>query len=320
MPWWSKNINDNCTVNGKLYVLDGDISLSGLSNAMCLLFNKRIFDEKGFNYPYEMVRDGEWTFDEFAYLAKKGGEDLNGDGVMKPEDDQYGFVTAEWEAPINVLYAGGQKIYNINDEGAVELTLYSNKTVEIFDEFFSLMNNEACFLRFTEGNINYTGPGIFSSGRAMMTSGGLGSAQGLRNMDDDFGIIPYPKFDETDEYSTAINGAAPLIVIPISVSDVSRTGAITEALAAYGHRDVIPAFYEKSLKSKYARDEESEEMMDLIKDSIIYDMGYVAGGTFQSVGRDIAKLTTHDFSSFYAARESSAKKAVEEFNKDYGGF
>ena len=86
IPWWSKNINDNCTVNGKLYILDGDISISGLSNAMCLLFNKRIFDEKGFDYPYEMVRDGEWTFDEFAYLAKKGGEDLNGDGVISPNE------------------------------------------------------------------------------------------------------------------------------------------------------------------------------------------------------------------------------------------
>ena len=319
MPWWSKNINDNCTVNGKLYVLDGDISISGLSNAMCLLFNKRIFDEKGFDYPYETVKDGDWTFDEFAYYAKKGSADLNGDGVMTPEDDQFGFTTSEWAAPINVLYAGGQKIYDKNDEGALELTLYSNKTVEIFDEFFSLMNNEACFLQFTEGNINYTGPGIFESGRAMMTSGGLGSAQGLRNMDDDFGIIPYPKFDENDDYSTAINGAAPLIVIPISVSDVNRTGAITEALAAYGHRDVIPAFYEKSLKSKYARDEESEEMMDLIKDSIIYDIGYVAGGPLQSVGRDLSKTTTRDFSSFYAARESSARKAVEEFNADYGG-
>ena len=319
MPWWSKNINDNCTVNGKLYVLDGDISVSGLSSAMCLLFNKRIFDEKGFDYPYEMVKDGDWTFDEFAYLAKKGGSDLNGDGVMNPEDDQFGFFTSEWAAPINILYAGGQKIYDKNDEGALELTLYSNKTVEIFDEFFSLMNNEACFLQFTEGNINYSGPDIFRSGRAMMASGGLGSAQGLRDMDDDFGVIPYPKFDENDEYSTAINGAAPLVIIPVSVSDVNRTGAITEALAAYGHRDVIPAFYEKSLKSKYARDEESEEMMALIKDSIIYDIGYVAGCPLQSVGRDLSKTTTRDFSSFYAARESSAKKSVEEFNKDYGG-
>ncbi len=319
MPWWSKNINDNCTVNGRLYVLDGDISISGLGSAMCLLFNKRIFDEKGFDYPYEMVKDGEWTFDEFAYLAKKGGADLNGDGVIKPEDDQYGFFTSEWAAPINVLYAGGQKIYDKIDEGALELTLYSNKTVEIFDEFFSLMNNEACFLQFTEGNINYSGPDIFQGGRAMIASGGLGSAQGLRNMDDDFGIIPYPKFDENDEYSTAINGAAPLIIIPISVSDVERTGAITEALCAYGHRDVVPAFYEVSLKSKYARDEESEEMMDIIKDSIIYDIGYVAGGPLQSVGRDLSKTTSRDFSSFYAARENSAKKSVEEFNKDYGG-
>ena len=104
-----------------------------------------------------------------------------------------------------------------------------------------------------------------------------------------------------------------------ALTDHDTTDGITEALAAYGHRDVIPAFYEKSLKSKYARDEESEEMMDLIKDSIVYDIGYVAGGPFQSVGRDLSLTTTHDFSSFYAARETSAKKNIEDFNADYGG-
>ena len=60
--------------------------------------------------------------------------------------------------------------------------------------------------------------------------------------------------------------------------------------------------------------------MDLIRDSIIYDIGYVAGGPLNSVGRDLAKTTTRDFSSFYAAREESAKTTLEEFNKDYGGF
>lgn len=319
-PWWSQNIVESCTLNGRLYVLDGDISINGLSNAMCILFNKRIFDELGYDYPYELVRDGEWTFDEFAYLAKKGGDDLNGDGVMNPEDDQFGFTTSEWNGPINILYTGGQKIYDKNEEGRLELTLYSNKTVEIFDEFFSLMDNEACFLHFTEGNINYTGPDIFSSGRSMMSTGSLGSAKGLRNMDDDFGIIPYPKFDEDDEYATVINGAAPLIVIPITVSDVNRTGAIIEALCAYGSRDVVPAFYDVSLKTKYARDDESEEMMDIVRASIVYDIGYVAGGPLQSVGRDIAKTTTRDFASFYASKESSAQISVEEFNEDYGGF
>ena len=319
-PWWSKDIKESCNINGNLFVLDGDITTQGLSNAMCMFFNKNIFDELGFDYPYETVKDGDWTFDEFAYLAKKGGSDLNGDGVMKPEDDRFGFVTPEWEAPINILYTGGQKIYDKNEEGALELTLYSNKTVEIFDEFFSLMDNEACFLQFTEGNINYKGDNIFASGRAMMATGGLGTAKGLRNMDDDFGIIPYPKFDEDDEYATVINGHAHLAVIPITVEDVERTGAIIEAMCAYGSRDVIPAFYEVSLKTKYARDEDSEEMMDLIKSSIIYDLGYVADGPFQSVGRDLAKRTNHDFSSFYASTESSAKIKVDEFNRDYGHF
>ena len=318
-PWWSPNISESCTIGGNLFVLDGDISINGLANAMCLYFNKRIFDELGYDYPYDMVRDGEWTFDEFAYLAKKGGKDLNGDGVMQPEDDQYGFYTTEWGAPINILYAGGQKVYDKDDEGNLQITLYSNKTVQIFDSFFNLLNNESCFLQFTTYDINYTGSNLFVGGRAMMYDSTLGNAKGFRDMDDDFGILPFPKFDEEDEYSTTINGFAPLGVIPLTVSDPERTGAITEALCAYGSYYVLPAFYDVSLKTKYARDNESEEMMDIIKDSIIFDIGYLCGGQYQSHGRDIAHLTNRDFSSWYIARETAAKNDLKKFNEDYGG-
>lgn len=316
-PWWSKNITDNCSLNNHLYVLDGDISINGLSGAMCLLFNKRIFDEKGFDYPYELVKDGEWTFDELAYLVKKGSADLNGDGVLKPEDDQYGLTTFDWGYPIGVIYTGGQKIYGRDDEGNFALTLYTNKTVEIFDEFFRLMDNEAVYM--SNGSTTLWFSNLFKEGRAMFSDGSLGEAKSLRDMDDDFGILPYPKFDSDDEYATVINGYNPLIVIPITVSDTERTGAITEALCAYGSKYVLPAFYDVSLKTKYSRDDESEEMMDTIRDSIIYDVGYVAGGTFQSTGHDLANSTTHDFASFYAGREGSAKVGVKEFNESYGG-
>ena len=316
-PWWTQDITESCNINGKLYVLDGDISTSGLGATMCLFFNKRIFDELGYDYPYEMVKDGDWTFDEFAYLAKKGGADLNGDGVMDPEVDQYGFRAEQWEAPMNILYTGGQKIYDKDDEGNLQLTLYSTKTVEIYDEFFSLMNNASCIL-FSNAT-GYKGSGMFSEGRAMFTDSELRHAQTLRNMDDDFGILPYPKFDEADNYATATNGGSHLLVIPITVSDVERTGAITEALCAIGSRDVVPAFYEKSLKTKYARDEESEDMIDIIRSSRIYDIGYVAGGTFQSCGCDLANSTNHDFASYYASGETAAKTKLEEFNRDYAG-
>ena len=317
-PWWTKDITDSCSVNGRLYVLDGDISSESLGATMCLFFNKRIFDDLGYDYPYEMVLEGDWTFDEFAYLAKKGGADLNGDGVMTPDVDQYGFRSEEWEAPMNILYTGGQRIYSKNDEGRLELSLYSNKTVEIYDEFFNLFDNEACIL-FSSQN-GYEGADMFQQGRAMFTDTELRHAKTMRNMDDDFGILPYPKFDETDEYATASNGGTHLLIVPITVEDVERTGAITEALCAIGSRDVIPAFYETSLKTKYARDEESEKMIDIIRESRIYDIGYVAGGKFQSCGKDLANRNNHDFASYYNAGEMIAKQAVEEFNRDYGGF
>ena len=110
-PWWFHDIVDSCNVNGHLYVLDGDIQTSGLGSAMCLFFNKTLFDELGFEYPYEMVQDGTWTFDEFKKLVKKGTKDLNGDGVITPESDRYGFYTSDWQSPISFLYSTGQRIY-----------------------------------------------------------------------------------------------------------------------------------------------------------------------------------------------------------------
>lgn len=316
-PWWSPDIRNSCNINGNVFVLDGDFSTGGLSNSMVLFFNKRIFDELGFEYPYEMVREGDWTFDEFAYLAKKGAKDLDGDGIMNPEIDQYGFVSGEWEMPIGILYTGGQRIYSKDDEGRLELSLYTNKTVDIYDEFFSLMNNSACFIPL-EGV--YKGKQHFGEGRAMMQAATLGAAQSYRAMDDDFGILPYPKFDESDDYSSIINGHASMAVIPITVSDVERTGAITEALSAYGREYVIPAFYDVSLKTKAARDDDSGEMMDIIREKTIFDIGYLSGGTFQSCGRDLARNTSQDFASYYATFETSAKKKVDDFNRDYGKF
>lgn len=313
-PWWNKDVQDSCNINGHQYVLDGDISRQGLGSAMVLFFNKRIFDELGYEYPYETVKDGEWTFDEFAYYARKGAADLNGDGVMKLEDDRFGFVSGTWMAPINILYAGGGKVYDKNDEGRIELTLFSNKTVDLFSEFFSLMDTAGCEIIPDE----YDGPAIYTAGRAMFSTSTMDTAIAYRSMDDDFGILPYPKFDENDDYATVINGIAHLAVIPITVSDAERTGAITEALCAYGSKYVIPAFYETTLKTKTARDDDSEEMMDIVKESIIYDIGYVAGGPFQSIGRSLALADSHDFASYYAKNESKALDYLVTFNADYG--
>ena len=314
--WWSKDIVDSANINGHLYVLDGDFQTQRLSSAFTMYFNKRIFDELGLDYPYNLVLNDNWTFDAFSKLVKQGTKDLNGDGLIKVEDDQFGYSTKDWYGPIQVLYSGGQRIYTKNSKGTPTLTLNSPKTVQIFSEFFNLANSEDVFLQLDKVRM-YEGD-LFREGRAMFADVGLGSAKGFRSMNDEFGILPWPKFSKEDKFATVVNGHASLLVMPVTVEDYDRTGKIIEALCAVGHRDVIPAFYDVSLKTKFSRDYESEDMIDIIKDSIIYDLGYVAGGAFQSVGYDLAHKTNPDFASYYASSESKAVSDLNNFLASYG--
>ena len=316
--WWSQDIINSCNVNNHLYVLDGDISTHRLSFAFCMFFNKRIFDEIGVDYPYQLALDGEWTFDEFSKLVKLGSKDLNGDGILKPSDDQFGYYTWNWYGPIVVLYTGGQRIYTNNARGIPELTLSSAKTVDIFSKYFDLTNTDNAYLFVQKQSEGDPAGSLFREGRAMFTDMGLGNAKGLRSMSDDFGILPWPKFTSSDDYATVVNGHASLMIVPVTVSDPDLTGQVLEALCAVGHNNVIPAFYEVSLKTMFSRDAESEAMIDIVKDSVIYDLGYASGGTFQSVGHDLAGMSNPDFASYYASKESQALTSLNEFIKSYG--
>ena len=313
--WWSKDLVDSCNINGHLYVLDGDISTHRLYYAFTMYFNKRIFDELGIEYPYQLAIDGDWTFDAFAKLVKQGSKDLNGDGLTKVDDDQYGYYTRDWFGPIQVLYSGGQRIYTKDARGLPKLSINSPKTIDIYSKFFNLANSEDAFLQLDQ--VRMAKEDLFRAGRAMFADTDLGAAKAMRSMSDDFGILPWPKFTKEDKYATAINGHASLMIMPITVPDPDTSGMIIEALAAVGQMEVIPAFYDVSLKTKFSRDSESEAMIDIVKESIIYDLGYVSGGSFQSTGRDLSHKSNPDFAAYYAANESKAITDLNNFLKSY---
>jgi hypothetical protein len=51
------------------------------------------------------------------------------------------------------------------------------------------------------------------------------------------------------------------------------TGAVLETLNFLTYKDVVPAYYEVTLKQKVSRDNVSSQMLDLILNSIYYDLG-----------------------------------------------
>ena len=321
-PWWNQDSRESLSVAHKLFTCSGDICHLNLGAANGMFYNKHIFRELKLDEPYDMVKSGKWTFDEFGKLAKQGTRDLNGDGKIDFENDRVGYLTSWWIGPIQVLYTGGQRICEKDGNDELTLTLNTERTVDIFDKYFAFTDSDAGHIILADGNADVKAR-TFAEDRAMFLDGNIKTLDLMRDMKSDFGIIPWPKFDDSDEkYYTNVDAGCNLIGVPISVADPDRVSIVLEALCAEGSKTVMPQYYEVALQTKYSRDDESVQMLDIIRDGRVFDIGYFYDNTvipsaINSIGWKLAQTEGHSFASVYAENESSAIAKIEEINKVY---
>ncbi|MHB1152225.1 MAG: hypothetical protein ACYC00_07915, partial [Eubacteriales bacterium] len=135
----------------------------------------------------------------------------------------------------------------------------------------------------------------------------------FRDMIDDFGILPGPKFDESQEnYYHLISTHASLgISVPITQTDPERVGLLLEALA-YESAEVAKAHYDVTLTGKFARDEESLVSLEIIFNSKVYDIGKVFGWGSLGDVIDNAVKQGGNFASLYEKSITRAQTALDE--------
>ena len=253
-PWWSDQIADEMNINGKCYLVTGDASLVLWQNMRCMLFNKRLAENYKTPDLYEIVRNGEWTFDKLVEVTKDVYIDLDGDGKAS-DGDVYGYLT-DWATAVdNLKEAFEIKVTTKNADGFPEMSFMNSKTIEAvtkINNFFHnsgavYFNHEFC----QKCNEN------FMNGQGLIATSILGKVDGLRAMDDDFGIIPYPKYDsnQKDYHSTSLDEFT-LFAIPNDAADPDMTSIVLDGIASESYKKVVPAFYDVALKTKGARDDE----------------------------------------------------------------
>ena len=163
---------------------------------------------------------------------------------------------------------------------------------------------------------------IFKEDRSLFYAADLRQSANLRDMETDYGIVPYPKFDDLQEkyYSTSTDGFS-LILFPSTVKDTEFVGLITEALCSVSSSVIIPTYYDVALKDKYNRDSQSSEMLDIIRDSLIYDVGYLNSFALDTAGHLFVQLVREgktDFASAYAKKEKTFQKRLDKMLEAYG--
>jgi hypothetical protein len=101
----------------------------------------------------------------------------------------------------------------------------------------------------------------------------LSHARAFREMTADFGLLPHPKYDENQsQYLTFMIDTVPAFGIPVTAKDPERTGRFMEAMTGVSAETIIPAYYNISLQGKFTRDEDSIEMLDIIRNGRVFDL------------------------------------------------
>lgn len=323
--WWDQNANEDLAILNKLFFTEGDISLTYKKVTHCILFNKELIVQyPTLQNPYELVENDNWTFDTFAEEVKKISEDLNANQTADKED-RFGLMS--WNDPhLAVITASGEKILTVKDDGTLSLTLYTDRSEEALRKYCEMLfDSEHAFnyqYNAPSSEWNTTRDAVFNENRALYYMTTFVTVARHRNMDTDFGILPYPKLDAEQEeyYHTDTPFSTSFVCVPFLIEDEDRTGAIMETLAYYSKQYLTPAYYEQTLVGTYIRDDESEEMLDLIFATRCYDLG-----SYYDVGAIGSKLTamlntrTFTFASLCAGISDTAKAQVEDINTKYSG-
>jgi len=137
-----------------------------------------------------------------------------------------------------------------------------------------------------------------------------------QGMESDFGIVPLPKYDEAqDKYYSLVNSyTGALLGVPKSAENLDRVSIILEALSAESRYTLQPAYYDITLQRKYARDEESEAMLDIIFGSRVYDIGstYEFGGVWAASRDTLSAKRSRDIMSMYEKISAKAQKDIDK--------
>ena len=326
--WWYEDAIMETSVDGySLRLLYGDINMSTYGNAGAIYYNKRLYDSglsegKGRDYLYEVVLDGKWTFDMLYKLTKDSHREL---GPAGPDGDQFGYLFTRHGEALHYIPVGmGITYYTRDAMNMPVINLLDNvnmtKSYKVAEMMYNFMWENPGFddrmyqkLNGEEANFPYS----FANADYVFQLGTIGNALGdaMREMEDDYGLIPFPKYDyDQEEYVSFMANGTVLVGMPVIVSedDMATTlSAVIECMCSEAYRSVSITYFDTALKGAYSRDPESAQMIDIImgqhptiKSKLTKNLVYEYSWSLAGVGRIYQSLCSTKDKNFKSKYDS----------------
>ncbi|MCQ2427057.1 MAG: hypothetical protein MJ137_01470 [Clostridia bacterium] len=272
-PWWSASFNEEMNIRGANYFAVGSLSTSMLYSMDCIFVNTDILHESaGQSYNiYKKVNDREWTFEEMKVRAAEAWVDKNGDLTVNAGDTIGAAFPDNSNSVIGFFYCTGNKLTSRIEEDPSFEGLNIERVSNTIDNLIDLLYKSDGIYPANKTVVN------FEDGDTLFFMRWLywGQTKYAPNMDH-YGIVPMPLQDKDQEnYVTPVQAGMHMYCIPFDVISSEQNAVITEAFAAESYRSLMPKYFEVVLKTKYAKDAETSQMLDIMYDTVDFDFAYI---------------------------------------------
>ena len=292
-PSYDQNSIKELALGDRLYYLSGDMNVStmevcGPTVVNLELYNNYIetFVELFDNDPtyadiYSLVLSKKWTIDtmlEMCNAINVDVDDSDGKALGSQPGDILGYF-AYTGMGVYYFYGSGGRLTEIDVDGEPILVIekYSNLFDYLFDKFNTVTGDNAAWLPTGYSNDRWS---IFSSGRCLFTDMTLYDIRKVLYESSPFqyGILPNPVWEEGTDYKSVVNftNCNHLWAIPTMTNDSEVAQYMMNVFAAYSNvnytESTMYAYYERTLYLNTATDAGSRKAMDIIKNSMVYDI------------------------------------------------
>lgn len=273
--YWNPNASAIFRIGGKQVAAGGNYSLGCVSTANCLLFNKRIYGDLQMDETlYDMVRAGTWTTDALFTVAKAAERDLNGDGKMDSEDLMGATGTGK-SFHHGLMIGAGMHYIEMDKDGYPYLSVASNdRAISLMEKIVNYeIQDPYAYYGHTSNIHSEEYPVDFASGGCLFQVTWPHHMVEYRDMKDDFGVVPMPKYDQAQTKYYANMANCELTTLPRSYDEsrLENIGILLESMSFYNQYNVIPVYKDVLLNAKVTRDADSSAMLDLVFAGTTYD-------------------------------------------------
>lgn len=237
-------------------------------------FNKNLLKKYSQPSPYDLIKEGKWTWEAFRDIAKACTRDENGDGNF----DFFGVTSLDRMFEYTAMWSNGARDVAKGEDGKYKFGYADDKAYKALQFVRDIINIDKSFanlhdprvvsdwklpaMEFVKGNMAFF---VYHT-EAVEWPGWL------QDMEDDFGVVPFPLGPDGKKWGTATTGDLRVFCIPKTATDKDKAAFIFNKITAPFEGTTADEWKDYA-KRTYFRDEEGFKYYLEGIDTAEYDFG-----------------------------------------------